>query len=148
MDLLFLAEIDFSAPTALGVPLGTLILFWFIWTAMKQGGGGGSYTSANTMDVHLQNELQADVILFQHSEAQVGNGQCVIRYTVKLKEDGSYVIAGGKAESGSFNSAYCGTRSIQGDAGDVISGAVSCPAFHDGIWGIGAFRSRSDVPKC
>ena len=99
------------------------------------------------MDVNLRNNLEADVILFQHSEAQVGNGQCVIRYTVKLKKDGTYVIAGGKAESGSFNSAYCGTRTIEGDAGDVISGAVSCPAFYDGNWAISAFRSRSDVPK-
>ena len=147
-----LAEIDFSAPTAFGVPLGTLILFLFLWKMFREGGashasGDGTYTSENTMDVQLRNELGEDVVQFQHSQAKFGNGQCVVVYTVKLKKTGTYVIAGGKAESGYFNNAYLATRTVSGDAGDVISGALSCSAFYEGIWGIGAFRSASDVPK-
>lgn len=150
MTSTILADIDFNAPSAFGIPLGTLLLIWFIWMMMKQqqgGSGGGSYTSDNTMDVKLRNELGEDVIQFQHSEAKLGNGRCVIKYTVKLKQAGTYVVAGGKASSGRFDSAYCGTRTVSGDAGDVISGAVSCAEFYSGIWGIGAFRSASDVPK-
>jgi hypothetical protein len=143
-----LAEIDFNAPTAIGIPLGTLLLVWFIWAKMnEQGGLGGSYTSEDTMNVALNNELGVDTVQFQHSEAKLGNGRCVIKYTVKLKESGTFVIAGGKAQSGYFSSAYCGTRTVSGDVGDVISGAVSCSEFHSGIWGIGAFRSASNVPK-
>jgi hypothetical protein len=150
MTLIILASIDFNAPTALGIPLGTLLLIWFFWMMMKQQQGGsdhGSYTSENTMDVKLRNELGAEVIQFQHSDAKLGNGRCVIKYTVKLKQAGTFVVAGGQAESGYFDSECCGTRTVSGDAGDVISGAISCPEFYDGIWGIGAFRSASDVPK-
>jgi len=152
MTFMVLAEIDFSAPTAFGVPLGTLLLFLLLWKMLREGGashssGGGTYTSENTMDVQLRNEVGEDVVQFQHSQAKVANGQCVVIYTVKIKKTGSYVIAGGKAESGYFNKAYLATRTVSGDAGDVISGAVSCSAFHEGIWGVGAFHSASDVPK-
>ena len=146
MTSTIVANIDFNAPSAFGIPVGTLLLIGFIWMMMKQR-QGGSYTSDNTMDVKLRNELGEDIIQFQHSEAQLGNGRCVIKYTVKLKQSGTYVVAGGKASSGRFDSAYCGTRTVSGDAGDVISGAVSCAEFHSGIWGIGAFSSASDVPK-
>jgi hypothetical protein len=64
-----------------------------------------------------------------------------------MKREGTYVVAGGKASSGRFDSAYCGTRTVSGDADDVISGAVSCAKFGSGIWGIGAFRSEADVPQ-
>ncbi len=139
-----LADIDFNAPTAIGIPLGTLLLLWFLYSQSKTGGG---YSSANTMDVHLRNEVAKDVVLFQHSEASFSGGRCTIKYQVKLKQAGTYVIAGGKAVSGSFDSSYCGARTVTGDAGDVISGAVSCSQFNSGIWGIGAFRSSSDVPE-
>lgn len=151
MTLTIPPGIDFNDTTSFGFPIGTLLLFWIICLILQnqqQGGsGGGSYTSANTMDVLLRNELGEDVIHFQFSEATMTNGLCVIKYTVKLKKAGSYVVAGGQAESGFFNREYCGTRVIRGDVGDVVSGAVSCPQFYDGIWGIGAFRSASDVPK-
>ena len=146
MDLL--AAIDLDAPSAFGIPLGTLLVLWFIWTLLKQQGGGssGSSTSENTMNVKLRNELGSDVIQFQSATAKLGGGKCVIKYTVKIKKAGTYLIAGGKAEFGSFNIVYYGTRSVRGEAGDVISGAVSCAQFHSGVWGIGAFRSTSDVP--
>jgi hypothetical protein len=142
-----LAEIDFNAPTAIGIPLGVLLLLWFFYQMNTQSGAGGGYSSANTMDVDLRNEVAADVVLFEHSEANMSGGRCTINYRVKLKQAGTYVIAGGKAVSGSFDSSYCGTRTVTGDAGDVISGAVSCSQFNSGIWGIGAFRSSNDVPK-
>ncbi len=150
-----LADIDFNAPTAFGVPLGTLFIFWMLMNMNKQSQGQSgtttgvatAFTSPNTMDVHLENEVTADVVLFQHSEATFGGGQVMISYTVKIKEGGNYVIAGGKAKSGSLSRAHCGTRQISGDAGDVISGAINCRGFTTGIWGIGAFRSASQVPK-
>ena len=139
------------AETALeiSIPLGTLLIIWLLWVILnKQGGGSsGSYTSENTLDVKLRNELGEDVIQFQQSEAKLGDGQCIIKYTVKLRKTGTFVIAGGKAQSGYFSSTHCGTRTVSGDAGDVISGALRCPEFHSGIWGIGAFSSVSDVPK-
>ena len=139
-----LADIDFNAPTAIGIPLGTLLLLCFFYTQLKAGGGN---SSPNTMNVRLRNEVTENVVLFQHSEASFSGGRCTVSYQVKLKEAGTYIIAAGKAVSGSFDSSYCGARTVTGDAGDVIRGAVSCSQFHSGIWGIGAFRSSSDVPK-
>ena len=150
-----LAEIDFNAPTALGVPLGTLLIFWMLMNMNKQSQttsgtktiAATSFTSPNTMDIHLKNEVTPDVVLIQHCEATFGGGQCVISYTVKIKESGSYVIAGGKEKSGKLSRSHCGTRKISGDAGDVISGALSCRMFTNGNWAIGAFRSDSQIPK-
>jgi len=150
-----LADIDFNAPTAFGIPLGTLLIFWMLMNMNKQSQRQSkaktvvatTFTSPNTMDVHLTNEVAADVVLFQHSEATFGGGQVIISYTVKIKERGSYVIAGGKVKSGNLSRSHCGSRSISGDAGDVISGAINCRGFTTGIWGVGAFRSASQVPK-
>ena len=41
-----LAKIDFGAETALGVPLGVLLLVWIIVQTMKDQGGGGSSGSS------------------------------------------------------------------------------------------------------
>ena len=150
-----LAEIDFNAPTAFGIPLGTLFIFWMLMNMNKQSQTRSgsktvavtSFTSPNTMDVHLKNEVTADVVLFQHSEATFGGGQVMISYTVKIKESGNYVIAGGKVKSGRLSRSHCGTRQISGDTGDVISGAINCRGFTSGIWGVGAFRSASQIPK-
>ncbi|MGY8732978.1 MAG: hypothetical protein ACKVK0_12620 [Pirellulales bacterium] len=150
-----LAEIDFNAPTAFGIPLGTLFIFWMLMNMNKQSqtrsgsktDGVTSFTSPNTMDVHLKNEVTADVVLFQHSEATFGGGQVMISYTVKIKESGNYVIAGGKVKSGRLSRSHCGTRQISGDTGDVISGAINCRGFTSGIWGVGAFRSANQIPK-
>ena len=150
-----LAEIDFNAPTAFGIPLGTLFIFWMLMNMNKQSQTRSgsktvavtSFTSPNTMDVHLKNEVTADVVLFQHSEATFGGGQVTISYTVKIKESGNYVIAGGKVKSGRLSRSHCGTRQISGDTGDVISGAINCRGFTSGIWGVGAFRSASQIPK-
>ncbi|HIA62688.1 MAG TPA: hypothetical protein EYM79_06895 [Planctomycetes bacterium] len=150
-----LADIDFNAPTAFGIPLGTLFIFWMLMNMNKQSQAQSgtktvvatAFTSPNTMDVHLNNEVTADVVLFQHSEATFGGGQVMISYTVKIKESGTFVIAGGKVKSGNLSRSHCGTRQISGDAGDVISGAINCRGFTSGIWGVGAFRSASQVPK-
>ena len=150
-----LAEIDFNAPTAFGIPLGTLFIFWMLMNMNKQSQTRSgsktdrvtSFTSPNTMDVHLKNEVTADVVLFQHSEATFGGGQVMISYTVKIKESGNYVIAGGKVKSGRLSRSHCGTRQISGDTGDVISGAINCRGFTSGIWGVGAFRSANQIPK-
>jgi len=155
LAIAILAEIDFNAPTAFGIPLGTLLIFWMLMNMNKQSQGQSkaktvvatTFTSPNTMDVHLKNEVAADVVLFQHSEATFGGGQVIISYTVKIKERGSYVIAGGKVKSGNLSRSHCGSRSISGDAGDVISGAINCRGFTTGIWGVGAFRSANQVPK-
>ena len=157
LSLIFtmLAEIDFNAPTALGIPLGTLLIFWMLMNMNKQSRAQSgtktvavtSFTSPNTMDADLQNQIMSDVVLFQHSEATYAGGQCVISYTVKIKEGGSYVIAGGKVKAGKFSRSHYGTRKISGDAGDVISGAINCRGFTTGFWAIGAFHSANQVPK-
>ena len=152
-----LLEIDLSAPTALGIPLGLLLLIWILYMNMQQQQGGTrvsrpgqspatSHISPNTMDVAIDGEVSPDVVLFQHSEAGFVGGECTIHFTVKLKQQGTFVVAGGKVSSRRFSRAYYGTRKVSGDVGDVISGAVRCAVFTTGIWGIGAFRSSGDVP--
>lgn len=145
MTMLF--AVDFNAPTALGIPLGLLLLIWVVWMmSQQQGRAGGSGVAPSTMDVNIRGEVAPTVIQFQNSEQQNSGGKCVIRYTVKFKEKGTFVVAGGCVVGGSFSPGYYGTRTVTGDIGDVISGAVSCPTFFSGIWGIGAFRSSHDIP--
>ena len=146
MLILLLAKIDFNAPTVLGIPLGMMLIILYYLNTMKNWGGSGVQTSENTMDVKLNNELASDTVSFQRSEAQFGQGRCIVKYTVKLRKTGTYVIAGGRAESGVFSRSNYGTRTVSGDAGDVISGAISCSQFSGGVWAIGAFRSMADVP--
>lgn len=152
-----LLEIDFNAPTALGIPLGVLLLIWILFMSMqqRQAGAGASdprqssttrYISPNTMDVAIDGEVSETVVLFQHSEAEFVGGECIIHFTVKLKKQGTFVIGGGKVSSRRFSRSFYGTRKVSGDVGDVISGAVRCPAFTTGTWGIGAFQSPGDVP--
>lgn len=151
-----LLAIDFNAPTALGIPLGLLLLIWILYTRMQNQQGasnvsrpgrtGAGHVSSNTMDVALDGEVSESVVLFQHSEAEFVGGECIIHFTVKLKEQGTFVIAGGKVTNRRFSGGYFASRKVSGDVGDTISGAVRCTAF-TGTWGIGAFQSTADLPS-
>lgn len=146
-----LFAIDQNPPTVFGFPLALLLVSYCVWKmTMRADGHGrtGEYGRflANKVNIRIRGDVSPEVVLFQHSEQQTTGGKCVIRYTIQLKQKGTFVIAGGCFIRQSFKPGHYGTRSVSGDKGEVISGAVSCPAFYTGNWSIGAFRSSHEIP--
>ena len=142
MHSYLLIAIDLNAPTSLGVPLGVLLLFIFLLQSIKENTNAKNsiassstkahYTSANTMSIQMRGELTDGYVSFSFSEAEFRGGQCYINYTIKLHQDGPFVIVAGKVDNQLVDRGYYGLRNVSGTAGDVLSGTITCRAFHRG----------------
>lgn len=169
----FLAEGFLETPTAFGVPLGALLLFLWAMRAIndsRQQSRPTTPTTGNlprpepastavprsprapthrfrlsTEAIPLAGEVDSSVVEVLKSGFKSRRGRAVIRFTVRLHEDGPFVIAAGKHESGMLHRDHYGYAQIAGSAGEVISGSVNCPGFTDGKWAIGAFRDAGAI---
>ncbi len=153
-----LAESFLEKPTAFGVPLGALLLFFWLMRAINEsktsndqnrgqastGVAAGkpslqrSGFSVSTESIPLMGEVDDSVVKFLRSGFKNDGGRAVI-------ESGNFVVAAGKHEAGRLNRAHHGFTMVSGDADEIIYGTVSCPGFSSGKWAIGAFRSVDDI---
>lgn len=168
-----LAESFLETPTAFGVPLGALLLFLWVMRAINESREQSRppapttgqrprpepapptvprYRRAptprfrlSTEAIPLAGEVDSSVVEFVKSGFKSSRGRAVIGFTVRLHEDGPYVIAAGKHESGMLHRDHYGYAQITGSAGEVISGSVNCPGFTDSKWAIGAYRDAGDI---
>jgi hypothetical protein len=93
----------------------------------------------------LAGEVDHTSVEFLSSGFKNDGGRAIIRFRVKLHEEGTFLIAAGKHESGMLDRAHYGYTQVAGSVGEVIKGTVSCPGFTDGRWAIGAFRGPGDI---
>ena len=147
---------DLTAPTSLGVPLGVLLLFILLLNAINQNTKAsqtfsstakhrGSYTSPNTMDIEMAGEVSDAEIEFVFPEAVIDSNQYKINFTVQFQQTGSFMVDAGKIKNQKVNRRFYGSQQISGQLGDVVSGTVTCRPFNEGTWGIGAYKTQSDI---
>ena len=160
-----LAESFLEKPTAFGVPLGALLLFFWLMRAINESktsndqNRGQASTgvvadkpssqrsgfSVSTESIPLMGEVDDSVVKFLRSGFKNDGRRAVIEFRVRLGESGNFVVAAGKHEAGRLNRAHHGFTMVSGDADEIIYGTVSCPGFSSGKWAIGAFRSVDDI---
>jgi hypothetical protein len=165
-----LAESFLETPTAFGVPLGALLLFMWLMRAInesrdqtlsakslkvsrqsnqaKPSASPWGLTSGfrpSSESIPLAGEVDRTAVEFLSSGFKNHGGRAIIQFRVKLHEEGTFLIAAGKHESGMLDRAHYGYTQVAGSVGEVITGTVNCPGFTDGRWAIGAFRGPGDI---
>lgn len=157
-----LAENFLEKPTAFGVPLGALLLFFWLMRAINESRNSGQsagqqrssqLTAARTSEfapsteaIPLYGEVDDSVVEFLNSGFKQESGRVLLRFRVRLHEGGTYLVAGGQHQSGRLSQSSHGYTMVSGRTGETISGTVSCPWFSSGKWAIGAFRTAEDIP--
>lgn len=157
-----IAENFLEKPTAFGVPLGALLLFFWLMRAINESRNSGQSASQNrsvplastrtagfapsTEAIPLFGEVDDSVVTFLSSGFKQENGRVLLQFRVRLHEGGTYLVAGGQHQSGRLSESSHGYTMVSGRAGETISGTVSCPWFSSGKWAIGAFRTAEEIP--
>ena len=159
-----IAEGFLETPTAFGVPLGALLLFFWAMRAINESKDSpssppkrtntrsstrSSFSSArftgSTEMIPLTGEVGQSEVEFLSSGFKHSGKRIVMQFRVQLHESGTFFIAGGQLASGGLSQQHYGYTMIDGSSGETISGTLSCPRFSTGKWAIGAFRDIGDV---
>ena len=165
--LFIFAEGFLETPTAFGVPLGALLLFFWVMRAINESKNSGRSDqqhraatpsrvataarslgagfAASTESIPLIGEVDDTVVEFLSSGFKHEGRRVVLQFRVKLHESGSFFVAGGQHESGSLSRSHYGCTMVTGTAGETIAGTLGCPGFSTGRWAIGAFRDVNDI---
>ena len=157
-----IAENFLEKPTAFGVPLGALLLFFWLMRAINESRNSGQSAGQNrsvplaatrtagfapsTEAIPLCGEVDSSVVEFLSSGFKQESGRVLLQFRVRLREGGTYLVAGGQHQSGCLSQSSHGYTMVSGRTGETISGTVSCPWFSSGKWAIGAFRTSDDIP--
>lgn len=162
-----IAENFLEKPTAFGVPLGALLLFFWVMRAINEsknagpketvqksrpfGSGLRSVQSSaasfrrSTLSIALLGEVDDRVVEFVNSGFRNRQRRAEMQFSVRLHESGTFLVAGGKHQAGRLSASHYGYTMVSGHAGEKISGTVNCPGFSDGEWAIGAFRTHDEI---
>ncbi|MDA7899305.1 hypothetical protein N9A92_02130 [Pirellulales bacterium] len=150
------AENFLEKPTALGVPLGALLLFFWVMRAIQENKSSGQQSVSTRRSVHagfspstesipLAGEVDDSVVTFSASATKAAGGRTIFSFTIKLRESGTFFVAAGQLRSGRLSRQHYGMTQVTGSRGETISGTVSSPEFSSGKWAIGAYRIIQDV---
>ena len=111
------AENFLEKPTAFGVPLGALLLFFWVMRAIQENKSSGQQSaptrrSGNTQvsrqvlnRSHLLGEVDDSVVTFSASAMKTAGGRTMFSFTIKLHESGTFFVAAGQLRSGRLCSA-------------------------------------------
>ena len=157
-DPTLVAETFLEKPTAFGVPLGALLLFFWLMKAINENKTAGAGTgpvhppsaqstgfAPSTEAIPLQGEVSDAVVLFTSSGMKTTGGRTLFQFTVKLQQAGSFIVAAGQHRNGRLLRNFYGFTQISGQRGEVISGTINSPGFSSGIWAIGAYQRVEDI---
>ena len=152
----FLAENFLEKPTAFGVPLGALLLFFWLMRAIQENKSSGQQStstqrsvntgfSPSTESIPLAGEVNDSVVTFSASAMKTAGGRTIFSFTIKLNETGTFFVAAGQLQSGCLSRQHYGVTQVNGTRGETISGTVNSPGFSSGKWAIGVYRSIPDI---
>ena len=150
------AENFLEKPTAFGVPLGALLLFFWVMRAIQENKSSGQQStpirqsgntgfSPSTESIPLVGEVEDSVVTFSTSAMKTAGGRTMFSFRIKLHESGTFFVAAGQLQSGRLSRQHYGVTQVTGSQGETISGTVSSPEFSSGKWAIGAYRTIQDV---
>ncbi len=150
------AENFLEKPTAFGVPLGALLLFFWVMRAIQENKSSGQQSSSTRRSIHggfspstelipLAGEVDDSVVTFSASATKESGGRSTFSFTIKLRESGTFFVAAGQLRSGRLSREHYGVTQVIGSRGETISGTVTSPGFSSGKWAIGAYRTIRDV---
>jgi len=151
-----LAENFLEKPTAFGVPLGALLLFFWVMRAIQENKSSGQQStstqrslntgfSPGTESIPLAGEVNDSVITFSASAMKTAGGRTLFSFTIKLKESGTFFVAAGQLRNGRLSRQHYGVTQVTGKQGETISGMVNSPGFSSDRWAIGAYRTTQDI---
>ena len=151
-----MAESFLEKPTAFGVPLGALLLFFWVMRAIQENKSSGQQStstqrsgntgfSPSTESIPLAGEVNDSVITFSASAMKTAGGRTVFSFTIKLKESGTFFVAARQLRNGRLSHQHYGVTQVTGKQGETISGMVNSPGFSSGKWAIGAYRTTQDI---
>ena len=141
-------------PTAFGVPLGALLLFFWVMRAIQDNKSTDqqltrqithSGFAPSTESIPLSGEVNDSVVTFLSSAMKVAGGRTVFSFTIKLNESGTFFVGAGQLRSGCLSRQHYGVTQVTGKRGETISGLVNSPEFSSGKWAIGAYRTSQDI---
>ena len=152
----FLAENFLEKPTAFGVPLGALLLFFWLMRAIQENKSSGQQStstrrsvnagfSPSTESIPLAGEVNDSVVTFSASAMKTAGGRTIFSFTIKLNETGTFFVAAGQLRSGRLCRQHYGVTQVTGSRGETISGTSNSPGFSSGKWAIGAYRTIQDI---
>ena len=150
------AENFLEKPTAFGVPLGALLLFFWVMRAIQENESSGQQSapirqsgntgfSPSTESIPLVGEVDDSVVTFSASAMKTAGGRTMFSFTIKLHESGTFFIAAGQLRSGRLCRQHYGVTQVTGSRGETISGTSNSPGFSSGKWAIGAYRTIQDI---
>ena len=141
-------------PTAFGVPLGALLLFFWVMRAIQDNKSTGQQSTRqitqsgfapSTESIPLSGEVNDYVVTFLSSAMKVAGGRTVFSFTIKLNESGTFFVGAGQLRSGCLSRQHYGVTQVTGKRGETISGLVNSPELSSGKWVIGAYRISQDI---
>ena len=150
------AENFLEKPTAFGVPLGALLLFFWAMRAIQENKSTGQQStsvrrsvsagfSPSTELIPLAGEVNDSVVTFSASAMKTAGGRTTFSFTINLKESGTFFVAAGQLRNGRLSRQHYGVTQVTGKRGEAISGMVNSPGFSSGKWAIGAYRTTQDI---
>ena len=150
------AENFLEKPTAFGVPLGALLLFFWAMRAIQENKSTGQQStsvrrsvsagfSPSTELIPLAGEVNDSVVTFSASAMKTAGGRTTFSFTINLKESGTFFVAAGQLRNGRLSRQHYGVTQVTGKRGEAISGMVSSPGFSSGKWAIGAYRTIGNI---
>ena len=150
------AENFLEKPTAFGVPLGALLLFFWAMRAIQENKSTGQQStsvrrsvsagfSPSTELIPLAGEVNDSVVTFSASAMKTAGGRTTFSFTMNLKESGTFFVAAGQLRNGRLSRQHYGVTQVTGKRGEAISGMVNSPGFSSGKWAIGAYRTIGNI---
>ena len=137
------AENFLEKPTAFGVPLGALLLFFWAMRAIQENKSTGQQStsvrqsvrtgfSPSTESIPLAGEVNDSVVTFSASAMKTAGGRTTFSFTINLKESGTFFVAAGQLRNGRLSHQHYGVTQVTRKRGETISGMVNSPGFSSG----------------